>query len=73
MITEPDDLWWLRSDLGCTQQQFAERFGIPLGTVRDVEQGRSPASHALRLVLAAIEEDPALMERVGRMVCTGGQ
>jgi putative transcriptional regulator len=30
----------LRWELGLTREAFAERYGIPLGTLRDWEQGR---------------------------------
>ncbi|MBY0448064.1 MAG: helix-turn-helix domain-containing protein, partial [Hyphomonadaceae bacterium] len=31
----------IRRALGLTQEEFAQRFQIPLGTLRDWEQGRS--------------------------------
>ena len=48
----------LRRALGLTQQEFATRYQIPLGTLRDWEQGvRRPDSTA-RAYLWVIEEYP---------------
>jgi len=46
-----------------TQAQFADRFGLSFGTVKDLEQGRSMPSAAMRTLVAAIELDPVLIER----------
>jgi transcriptional regulator with XRE-family HTH domain len=39
----------LRRALGLTQQQFAARYHIPLGTLRDWEQGRTEPDQPARL------------------------
>ncbi|MFC7333727.1 helix-turn-helix domain-containing protein [Rhodocista pekingensis] len=46
----------LRAGLG--QQAFAETYGIPLGTLRDWEQGRSAPDTAAASYLRAIANDP---------------
>ena len=46
-----------------TQTQFADRFGLAFGTVKDLEQGRTMPSAAMRTLIAAIELDPVLIER----------
>lgn len=48
---------------GLTQEQFAKRFGLSVGTVKDCEQGRVSPSKAMMLLMAAIELDPALIDR----------
>jgi putative transcriptional regulator len=49
----------LRRALGMTQEEFASRYHIPLGTLRDWEQGRSAPDQPARAYLKAIAGDPA--------------
>ena len=44
--------------LGLTQAAFAERFGLSVGMVRDVEQGRVKPSRALRVLVEVIDANP---------------
>ena len=48
----------LRRALSLTQEQFASRYDIPLGTLRDWEQGRSQPDQPARAYLAVIARDP---------------
>jgi putative transcriptional regulator len=48
---------------GLTQAEFAKRFGLAVGTVRDAEQGRVRPSLAMQILVAAIEIDPSLIDR----------
>ncbi len=48
----------LRRALGMTQEEFAKRYHIPLGTLRDWEQGRSEPDQTARAYLKAIAGDP---------------
>ncbi len=48
----------IRERLKLTQEQFAEKFEIPLGTLRDWEQGASLPDRAARTLLRVIEQDP---------------
>jgi putative transcriptional regulator len=48
----------IREKLQLTQEAFAERFEIPLGTLRDWEQGASHPYGAARTLLRVIEQDP---------------
>ena len=48
----------IRERLTLTQEQFAEKFEIPLGTLRDWEQGVSYPDSAARTLLRVIEQDP---------------
>src|SRR5271168_2033629 len=43
----------LRRALGLTQEEFAARYHIPLGTLRDWEQGRSEPDQPARAYLQA--------------------
>jgi putative transcriptional regulator len=53
----------LRRALALTQEEFAARYHIPLGTLRDWEQGRSEPDQPARAYLTVIARDP---EGVGR-------
>ena len=55
----------LRRALGFTQEEFAIRYQIPLGTLRDWEQGRTEPDQPARAYLKVIARDP---ERVHRML-----
>jgi putative transcriptional regulator len=48
----------LRRALGLTQEEFAARYQIPLGTLRDWEQGRSEPDQPARAYLTVIAHDP---------------
>ena len=48
----------LRRALGLTQEEFAARYRIPLGTLRDWEQGRSEPDQPARAYLTVIARDP---------------
>jgi len=48
----------LRRALGLTQEEFAVRYRIPLGTLRDWEQGRSEPDQPARAYLHVIAHDP---------------
>ena len=49
----------LRAELGMTQEAFASFLRVPVGTVRNWEQGRTPPDPAARTLLALIAADPA--------------
>lgn len=54
-----DRLIKLRHRLGLSQAQFADRYGLPIGTVRNWEQGRrSKVDASGSLLLSLIERDP---------------
>jgi putative transcriptional regulator len=48
----------LRRALGLTQEEFAARYHIPLGTLRDWEQGRTEPDQPARAYLHVIARDP---------------
>ncbi len=45
--------------LNLSQTAFAERFGLSVGMIRDVEQGRTQPSRALRVLIELIAANPA--------------
>ena len=49
----------VRARLGLTQEEFAQRFHLPLGTIRDWEQGKHAPDSAARVLLRLIDHDPA--------------
>lgn len=53
----------LRRALGLTQEEFAARFQIPLGTLRDWEQGKAEPDQSARAYLRAIAGDAAAVQR----------
>ena len=53
----------LRRALGLTQEEFAARFHIPLGTLRDWEQGRSEPDQPARAYLKVIAVDAQAVQR----------
>lgn len=53
----------LRQRLGLTQEEFANRYGIPLANIRQYEIGRTMPPPAVRAYLAVISAEP---ERTAR-------
>ena len=53
----------LRRALGLSQEEFAGRFHIPLGTLRDWEQGRCEPDQTARAYLTVIARDPEAVQR----------
>jgi len=53
----------LRRALALTQEEFAVRYHIPLGTLRDWEQGRCEPDQPARAYLAVIANDPEGVKR----------
>ena len=52
----------LRRALGLTQEEFAARYHLPLGTLRDWEQGVCEPDQAARAYLRAIAGDLAAVQ-----------
>lgn len=53
----------LRERLNLTQEEFAARFHLPLGTVRDWEQGAHRPDKAAQILLTVIARDPDAVAR----------
>ncbi len=54
-VPNPKDI---RRQLQMTQEQFAESFSLPLGTIRDWEQGAKQPDTAARVLLRVIAKNP---------------
>jgi putative transcriptional regulator len=53
----------IRRALGLTQEEFAGRFQIPLGTLRDWEQGAAAPDQSARAYLTVIARDPEAVRK----------
>ena len=53
----------IRRALDLTQEEFAARYHIPLGTLRDWEQGRAEPDQPTRAFLTLIAHDPDHVSR----------
>ncbi|SFU83235.1 putative transcriptional regulator [Methylobacterium sp. 174MFSha1.1] len=57
------DVRAIRKATGLTQVEFAQRFGFPIGTLRDLEQGRAQPDSSTRAYLTVISRDPGAVQR----------
>jgi putative transcriptional regulator len=53
----------IRFRLGLSQEEFAARYHIPVGTLRDWEQGRFEPDAAARAYLHVIAQEPEVVRR----------
>lgn len=53
----------IRRALGLTQEEFSARFQIPVGTLRDWEQGRTEPDQANKAYLKVIASEPDAVTR----------
>jgi putative transcriptional regulator len=53
----------IRRALGLTQDEFAARYHIPLGTLRDWEQGRAKPDQPTQAYLTVIARSPQGVQR----------
>lgn len=53
----------MRRALGITQEEFSMRYHVPLGTLRDWEQGRTEPDQPTRAYLIVIAHDPEGVRR----------
>lgn len=58
----------IRRALGLSQEEFATRFHIPIGTLRDWEQGRKDPDAAARAYLEVIGKKPEVVAEALRVV-----
>lgn len=61
----------IRRALGLGQEEFAARFHIPVGTLRDWEQGRKEPDAAARAYLRVIASKPDMVCEVLNPAATG--
>lgn len=57
------DVKAIRAGLNLTQAEFAARYGFPIGTLRDLEQGRAKPDASTRAYLLVISREPAAVQR----------
>jgi putative transcriptional regulator len=57
------DVSAIRSRTGLSQEAFARRIGVSVGTLRNWEQGRREPDGPAKVLLALLERDPAIVER----------
>jgi putative transcriptional regulator len=62
----------MRRAMGLTQEDFSARFRIPLGTLRDWEQGKTEPDQATRAYLTVIARDPESVRRALQSGSSGG-
>jgi putative transcriptional regulator len=60
----------IRRALDLTQEEFAQRYHIPIGTLRDWEQGRAEPDQPTRAYLTLIARDP---EHISRLLNSGSR
>ncbi len=53
----------IRRALGLSQEEFAARFHIPIGTLRDWEQARAEPDQAARAYLTVIAREPDVVRK----------
>lgn len=61
------DVRAIRTGTGLTQEEFAQRFGFSVNTLRHWEQGKRYPEGPARSYLKVIERDPAAVERALRV------
>src|SRR5882724_5765810 len=57
----------LRKKLNLTQEEFAARFHLPLGTIRDWEQGAHRPDKAAQVLLTVIAKEPDAVARARKL------
>ena len=62
-VPETVDVAAIRKKLRLSQKDFAENFGLPVGTVRDWEQARRSPDRAALVLLQVIANDPDAVRR----------
>ena len=59
----PDEIQNARKQLGLSQDQFADAFGVSASTLRKWEQGRRSPTGAAKTLLKIIEREPTAVVR----------
>lgn len=63
-VVKPVNIKLIRERWRMTQNEFAQKYRLPLGTVRDWEQHRREPDTGSKLYLSMIEADPKGVERI---------
>lgn len=66
VVHKPVDVAAIRHKTGLSQPEFANRFGLSVGALRDWEQGRKAPERTAQILLRVIEREPAAVERALR-------
>ena len=53
----------IRTQLGMSQENFAQTYGFALSAVRDWEQGRRQPERSARILLKVVEKEPDAVTR----------
>ena len=53
----------IRTQLGMSQERFAQTYGFALSAVRDWEQGRRQPERSARILLKVVEKEPDAVTR----------
>ena len=56
------DVRAVRAKTGLSQERFAARIGVPVGTLRGWEQGRRQPEGPARVLLAMLDRNPRVVE-----------
>jgi putative transcriptional regulator len=56
------DVAAIRQKTGLSQTAFALRIGVPVGTIRNWEQGRRSPQGPARILLALLDRNPKIVE-----------
>lgn len=54
----------IRNKTGLSQAAFARRIGVPVGTIRNWEQGRRSPQGPARILLALLDRNPRIVEEI---------
>jgi putative transcriptional regulator len=57
------DVSAIRARTGLSQEAFARRIGVSVGTLRNWEQGRRKPDGPAKVLLSLLERDPGIVER----------
>lgn len=60
-VPESVDVAAIRKRLNLSQAEFARRYGLPLGTLRDWEQDRRSPDRAAVVLLSLIDRNPNMV------------
>ncbi len=63
-VVRPLDVKAIRAATKKTQQEFADAYQLPVGTVRDWEQNRRAPDAPARVLLSMIEAEPEVVEQL---------
>jgi putative transcriptional regulator len=60
------DVQAIRNKTGLSQAAFASRIGVPVGTLRNWEQGHRSPTGSARVLLALLDRNPRIVEETLR-------